>query len=326
MNLPIDEIITDRYMLQENHTWHDGFVFTRGEENPVRFNRMVVRNPQRARDGDGRMGFSHRRLEEHIQFINQNNIQKVRVYCEDLSFIRACPGLSDLEIHPAYGAENGFDYSPLYEMPNIKHLACITEYGDDNSFRTTVDYSKIKGVEGLTLHGSGHLHVQKVHSLKRIWMYGNKKVKTVSAINDGSSLEDLTVWACGLKSLEGIELHKNMQHLSLYRNSFLTDISRLGDIGGSLRSLHIESCGKIRDFAALDYLTNLEFLQLDGSNTLPNLDFLEKMPRLKVFTFTMNVEDGDLSKCLPIPYVSCKNRKHFNLKDCQLPKKKWDEE
>lgn len=34
----------------------------------------------------------------------------------------------------------------------------------------------------------------------------------------------------------------------------------------------------------------------------------------------MNVEDGDLSKCLNVPYVNCKNRKHYNLKNKDLPK------
>ena len=35
----------------------------------------------------------------------------------------------------------------------------------------------------------------------------------------------------------------------------------------------------------------------------------------------MNVLDGDLSNCLNLPHVvSCVNRKHYNLKDSQLPK------
>ena len=35
----------------------------------------------------------------------------------------------------------------------------------------------------------------------------------------------------------------------------------------------------------------------------------------------MNVKDGDLTPCLDLSYAySGKNRKHYNLKDLQLPK------
>lgn len=44
------------------------------------------------------------------------------------------------------------------------------------------------------------------------------------------------------------------------------------------------------------------------------------MPRLKTFTFSMNVQDGDLRPCLNLSYASCQNKKHYNLKDAQLPK------
>jgi hypothetical protein len=61
-------------------------------------------------------------------------------------------------------------------------------------------------------------------------------------------------------------------------------------------------------------------LVLFGSNTLESLNFLENMPNLKSFRFTMNVLDGDLGLCKNVPYVYCKNRKHYNLKDDDLPK------
>ena len=51
------------------------------------------------------------------------------------------------------------------------------------------------------------------------------------------------------------------------------------------------------------------------------MSFLKKMKNLKTFLFNMNVKDGDLTPCLDLSYVySEKNRKHYNLKDCELPK------
>lgn len=125
---------------------------------------------------------------------------------------------------------------------------------------------------------------------------------------------------CGLRTLDGIEKHKELRSLALCHNRSLNDISALSGIGNSLQTLVIEGCSKISDFEVLSTLVKLEHLQLYRSNALPTLSFLKDMPNLKTFTFTMNVEDGDLTLCKNIPYASCKNRKHFNLKDAQLPK------
>ncbi len=95
-------------------------------------------------------------------------------------------------------------------------------------------------------------------------------------------------------------------------------------VRGTLKMLRIENCAKINDFSVLGELENLELLQLSGSNTLPNLDFLKTMRSLKTFIFNMNVLDGDLSPCLTLSYVhSGKDRKHYNLKDAVLPKDQY---
>ena len=48
------------------------------------------------------------------------------------------------------------------------------------------------------------------------------------------------------------------------------------------------------------------------------------MKNLKTLIFNMNVLCGDLSPCLDLCYVySEKNRKHYNLQDEDLPKKKY---
>ena len=45
---------------------------------------------------------------------------------------------------------------------------------------------------------------------------------------------------------------------------------------------------------------------------------------LKTFIFNMNVKDGDLTPCLDLSYAcSKKDRKHYNLKDTELPKTQY---
>ena len=135
-------------------------------------------------------------------------------------------------------------------------------------------------------------------------------------------VEQLVIRICQskLRSLHGIENAKKLKTMVLSYNRSLEDISALSVVRDTLTVLSIESCGKVRDFSVLNNLHKLEHLNLNGSNELPNLEFLRKMPNLKTFVFSMNVQDGDLTLCKSIPYASCKNKKHYNLKDKDLPK------
>ena len=112
-----------------------------------------------------------------------------------------------------------------------------------------------------------------------------------------------------------------MQCLYLHYNRSLQNISALRRANRTLKALRIENCPKIEDFSVLCELENLELLELSGSNVLPNLNFLKTMRNLKTFAFNMDVLNGDLTPCLNLSYVySEKDRRHFNLKDKDLPK------
>ena len=84
---------------------------------------------------------SRKSLEEHIEYINNNDIRKAIVVAEDISFLKQCPGLEQLDIYPAINATN-FEYSPIYELQNIKKLQCVTMYGAERNKVTFIDYSK----------------------------------------------------------------------------------------------------------------------------------------------------------------------------------------
>lgn len=320
MELNINEIITDPFILREGYIHRDGFVFTFGQEFPAVFNRIVIRSPQRGRSDGMRMGYSTRTLVEHIEFIHTYQIEKALLICDKLDFILECPTIKDIEVWPSYEAGPAFDYSALYSMPNLRRIDCRTVYGDSEQYRTTVNYSKIAGLEGISMVGDGHIGYANVSTLKELWISGNRRIRNFFDASCSIVLQEATFLKCGIQNLEGIETHSNLRALSLWHNYSLTDISALERVSKTLSELSIDACGKINDFTVLNSLGNLEYLSLDGSNTLPNLAFLQKMRALKVFTFTMKVEDGDLSNCMEIPYVSCKNRKHYNLKDKDLPK------
>ena len=113
------------------------------------------------------------------------------------------------------------------------------------------------------------------------------------------------------------------EHVRLVQDKQLRKVFVIAEDISFLRectSLEIEACGKISDFTWLNYLTELEDLTLWGSNTLPDLMFLRHMQKLRSLRVTMNVADGDLSLCRGIPYVHCRNHRHNNLKNEELPK------
>ncbi len=264
---------------------------------------------------------SRKTLEEHIQYIQENQIKKALVVAEDISFLLQCPSLEHLQIIPPYSATT-FDYSPLYDMPNLKRLNCQTVYGPKDNLSADVDYSRISGLEHLHLFGKkGHHNLNAVRGLRTLsFAQGQPASKTLADL-DVASLEDLDLCQSPVPTLAGLENAKKLSKLGLSHCRQLEDISALSSIRESLTMLDIEACGKIKDFSVLAELRNLEHLRLYGSNSLPDLRFLENMPKLKTFTFTMNVLDGDLSLCMNVPYASCRNKKHYNLKDADLPKR-----
>lgn len=315
----LNESVTDTYVLSQGFILRDGFAFVLGDK-PAVYDTLLIRWPADA-VGTPKFAKSSRTLEEHIQLINQYKLEKARIICRDLSFITQCPSLTKISVHPDDMGLDGFDYSPLYAMPNLKSVCCITKYGIREQYKTSIDYAKLRNLSEVSIAGLGHENYEKLSLLEALWISNCKNHWDFREISCSTQLQDITLMQCGLRSLDGIEKHAHLQSVALWHNRSLTDISTLEKLGSTLRILDIEGCPKISDFTFLAALVNLEHLRLYGSNSLPSLAFLKEMPKLKTFTFTMDIEDGDLTLCKNIPYASCKNRKHFNIKDAQLPKR-----
>lgn len=320
LGMILDDVIVDRFILNEGFMYRDGFVFTYGQKNPAVFDRIVVRVPHRTRANERRMGYSSKTLEEHIELINRYQIKRVLAICNDLTFISSCPSIEDIIIALSYDAPASFDYSPLYKHPNIQYMSCSTVYGVADQYATTIDYTEMPQLKGITISGKGHIGYGKLNSLERISISNVKTLDSFQRLLSSNELKQVTTIMTSLKSLDGIGVHTKLTSLVMYNNYSINDISALKEVKHSLTELVIENCGKIRDFSVLEQLENLEYLQLYGNNMLPNLNFLRNMKKIKVFSFTMNVADGNLTPCMHLQYASCRDRKHFNLKDSELPK------
>ena len=310
----------DYKALVEHYIVRDGYVFIALTFPYNVFDAVLVRNPLTAPCFSPRLPYSERTLEEHIALINNLKLEKAVIIANDISFIKKCPSLKHLKIVPADDCGDGFDYSPIYNMTGLKRITCTTIYGKKEEYSTTVDFSKIKGIEDIGVSNCNHLNYSGITTLKGLGLSNFKEDDLKNAFSS-TNLDTLMIIQSKLKTLDGIQKTQKMQCLYLYYNRYLRDISVLKEVKQTLRALRIENCPQIDDFSVLGELDNLELLELSGSNELPDLSFIKKMKRLKTFIFSMNVKDGDLSPCLSLSYVrSKKNRKHFNLKDSDFPK------
>lgn len=320
--MDIYEKITDYRVIQNNRLVRDGFVFMSDAKKPHIFDIIVVRNPSNV-DICSKNEISSRTLDEHIDLINEYKIERAVIIAEDINFIVRCPSLKDIYLSPADTASDNFDFSPLYKLPQIECLSCSTIYGDREQFKSKIDYSKIKGkgLVDLRISDEGHLNYNSIDTLEKLFISLDKKHKDLSDVSSSRKLKQLNLIQCSVRSLSGIEKFENLQTLDLSYNYSLNDINDLEKVSNSLKDLSIDRCPKIKDFSCLEKLVNLEHLYLWGGNTLPNLAFLNALKKLKIFTFSMVIEDGDLTPCMQLHYAYCaKNKKFYNLKDKDLPK------
>jgi len=297
----------------------DGFIFHLGG-TPAVFDDLIVRNPIDAKLWAPKPDFSSRTFEEHIQLINEHKLEKVTIICNDLSFILSCPSIKQLTVYPSDDAGKNFDFSPLYQMPNLRQVHLTTHSGPREELWYEVDYTKIKGLVSISAYGKGHNGYEFVPTLETLWLSNNKKHINLENISNSPILKNIHLFQCNTQTLDGISKFSHLETLNLDYNRSLRDISALASVSGTLKKLYFNACPKINDFSVLNSMADLEFLELIGNNSLPNLDFLQYMPKLKALIVTMNVENGDLSHCMKLHYAHCKNRKHYNIKDAQLPK------
>lgn len=283
---------------------------------------LVICNPMEAFCRAPTVLHSRKTLEEHIHLIQSRKLTKALVVAEDIGFLRQCPSLEAVRVVPS-STKRTFDFSPLYDLPNLRWLHCETVFGPKDSCWAEVDYSRLSNLETLQAVGPrGHKNIRMLKAVKSLSLAeGLPAGDSLEDLLPYGSLEELTICQAPIRSLSGLHHAVGLKHLGLICNRRLEDISQLSGVAGSLQSLTMDTCGKIKDFSVLSCLEKLDTLVLQGSNALPNLDFLKRMPNLQSFVCKMNVLNGDLSLCLSIPNVSIQNRKHYNYKNRDFSKK-----
>ena len=314
--------------LGQHYALREGFVFTKGHRDRI-FDEIVVRSPSNANCYSPIFPIADKTIDDYINVINGARLEDALVFAKDLSFLTKCPSLKYVSIKPSDDIDGVLDVSPLYSIKNIKSLSVDMTYGeypDIKKLKNEIDYSKIKGLIclGIKFDCNNHKNYDKIETLKTLWISQYSK-KDLKELFTSKILDSLFIITSRITTLDGISVSDAMQCIHLCYNRSLRDINALKTVKSTLKVLIIDSCPKIADFSVLKELNNLEVLVLKGSNKLSDLQFLRTLNNLKIFDFNMEIEDGDLTPCLSIPYVFCeKSRKKYNLKNEDLPSNKVD--
>ena len=265
---------------------------------------------------------------EYINCVRHNSLTQAKIIMPSLEFLYDCPTLKYLHISPHASSSDVYDFTPLYGR-ELKYLCCLNEYytRGGTPHIGSVDFSQIISLESLKVNvNRGIQNFRGIETLKSLDIgdfTGEKRDLTDLFVS--RDLDTLRLLEGKTVSLNGIERAPKMQWLDVSYNRCLEDISALSKVKHSLKSLNISNCAKIKDFSVLYELENLEKLEIWGSTTLPNLDFVKHMPNLKTLILMCNIADGDLTPCLHMHTAKVRNKRHYNLRDEDLPKVRWEE-
>ncbi len=256
-----------------------------------------------------------RTLEECIEYVNNNKIEIAIIIGNDLSFLNRCPSIKRFVFY--LNTEN----RETPKMSYLSKLRGIKSFG----------ISGFDGIDKLSINGTSPLLFQKLKTLKYLSLCSydveskkaNERISTFEDF-DLPKLVKLSASQCNISSLEGIQNCPSLQWINLDYMKNLADISSLATLAPTLRALCIDHCPKITDFSVISKLNNLEYLELRGKNEIPSLDFIKNLPNLKLINLSMNVLDGDFSALKNVRYADVICKRHYNLKNKDLPKDRTD--
>lgn len=260
--------------------------------------------------------------------IRTNRIQKVYLeHLSDFTFLSGCSCVEHVMIDLRFPGSKSvqpspvFDYpvAPLYSLNNLKSLIVINNELHKSHTHLSLDlrmYPNLCQYQGEYQFVSS---LESATSLRSLYLDRYSK-QSLSALHCLQNIDMLHLSAAKLLSLDGISSQKKLRYLTLSYCKTLCDISEIKSAKSSLKFLRIEKCPKIHDFSSLAALENLEYLVLDCNQAIDDLSFLRSMKNLKVFAFSVRINDGDLTPCLSIPLVHCyKAYQHYNLRQGDLP-------
>jgi protein phosphatase 1 regulatory subunit 7 len=230
-------------------------------------------------------------------------ISKAHGYAlNDLSFLKDYPDVRRLELRYA----SGISLSDLCAVPAL-HSITIGENTEP------IDYSPFLELEDLNIDWHPRVTFPKVNkTLKSLFLSDYKpRSRDLTELPEFVNMERFHLIRAPLHSLAGLGRFKRLKFLKICR---LSKLERIADLDAySLEELQLQVCRKIADHEHVTNFPRLWRLMLSDCGSVPSLKFLDRMPKLRWFTFVdTNIIDGDMTPCFRLETVGTLNKKHYS--------------
>ena len=135
------------------------------------------------------------------------------------------------------------------------------------------------------------------------------------------NISEIVLRQSNINSLNGIQNLKNLNFAEIDYCPKLTDVSAIVECA-RLTKLKFESVKHIENIAVLTSLKELQWLALINCGKIASLSFVSEMSSLRYLNFyDTNISDGDLTPCLKLENVITADKRHYNIKAKDLPRK-----
>lgn len=244
---------------------------------------------------------------------------KIAISLGDLEILSFLPQIERIVLLPGAVTERGL--RELYSLQGLKLLA-MSYYETDTKAKDRIDLSNFSKLSALVSSTSlNFIRLDECDSIQTVKVLKWKE-KNFQQLSGLRKLDTLDVSFAPILTLEGLEdTALQCLHLSYCRN--LKDISAIMGCK-NLKLIRIENCPHILNIEqAVKQLNNLVLLSITGKGIFQNLSFISDLNNLQFFVSDYNIVDGNLTALKKLPYASIlQNRRHYNMKDCDLSRKK----
>lgn len=140
-------------------------------------------------------------------------------------------------------------------------------------------------------------------------------------IGEFPNLTSLTCTQIGCKSLDVLEMLPKLEKININYCTKLTDVSAVAKCP-ILQEARFQVCKQVTNFDTLSQSQTIRALDMFKCGSVPSIHFIDGMSNLKAIDIVeTNVLDGDLTPCLRLEAVTTLDKKHYNLKAEQLPRR-----
>lgn len=172
----------------------------------------------------------------------------------------------------------------------------------------------------------------------------NTKDFTIGMFNNLKKLRLLWLTQCDIENFRDIKYFVDLEFIAIHYCNKFVQIDELDELP-KLKYLWLENCSKLNNVTVVENIKNLKVLimkslkvknfsflkhmecqstlnclMLDNCGSLESIKFLDDYFNLQAFSCRQtNVLDGDLTPCLRLESARTSDKRHYNLKEKQLP-------